>query len=97
MLRRLPVVLVSVVLALPAGTPSATAHGPAAPAAVPAAVSGTWSTNPSMPTARTYLAAAAVNAGFGAAGERCMSVSALVAVDPVGDEQGFVLGVETGV
>src|SRR6202167_1383073 len=29
---------------------------------------------------------AAVNAGFGSAGERCMAISALVAVDPVGDE-----------
>ena len=31
-------------------------------------------------------AAAAVNAGFGSAGERCMAISALVAVDPIGDE-----------
>jgi malonate-semialdehyde dehydrogenase (acetylating)/methylmalonate-semialdehyde dehydrogenase len=29
---------------------------------------------------------AAVSAGFGSAGERCMAVSALVAVDPVGDD-----------
>src|ERR1700761_6893960 len=29
---------------------------------------------------------AAVSAGFGSAGERCMAVSALVAVEPVGDE-----------
>ena len=29
---------------------------------------------------------AAVNAGFGSAGERCMAISAIVAVDPVGDE-----------
>ena len=29
---------------------------------------------------------AAVNAGFGSAGERCMAISVLVAVDPVGDE-----------
>jgi len=29
---------------------------------------------------------AAVNAGFGSAGERCMAVSVVVAVDPVGDE-----------
>ncbi|NYH77483.1 malonate-semialdehyde dehydrogenase (acetylating)/methylmalonate-semialdehyde dehydrogenase [Actinopolyspora biskrensis] len=29
---------------------------------------------------------AAVNAGFGSAGERCMAVSALVAIDPVADE-----------
>src|SRR6202522_4749991 len=40
-----------------------------------------------LPDADLDLAAdAAVNAGFGAAGERCMAVSALVAVDPVGDE-----------
>ena len=29
---------------------------------------------------------AAVNAGFGSAGERCMAISVLVAVDPVGDQ-----------
>ncbi len=29
---------------------------------------------------------AAVNAGFGSAGERCMAISAIVAVDPIGDE-----------
>jgi len=28
---------------------------------------------------------AAVNAGFGSAGERCMSISALVAVEPIAD------------
>ena len=40
-----------------------------------------------LPDADLDLAAdAAVNAGFGAAGERCMAVSVLVAVDPVGDE-----------
>nr|WP_277029653.1 CoA-acylating methylmalonate-semialdehyde dehydrogenase [Actinacidiphila oryziradicis] len=40
-----------------------------------------------LPDADLGLAAdAAVNAGFGAAGERCMAVSVLVAVDPVGDE-----------
>jgi len=40
-----------------------------------------------LPDADLDLAAdAAVNAGFGSAGERCMAVSALVAVDPVGDE-----------
>ena len=39
-----------------------------------------------LPDADLDLAAdAAVNAGFGAAGERCMAVSVLVAVDPVGD------------
>ncbi|WP_436777718.1 CoA-acylating methylmalonate-semialdehyde dehydrogenase [Yinghuangia sp. YIM S09857] len=32
------------------------------------------------------VADAAVNAGFGAAGERCMAISALVAVEPVADE-----------
>lgn len=31
-------------------------------------------------------AAAAVSAGFGSAGERCMAVSVVVAVDPIGDE-----------
>jgi malonate-semialdehyde dehydrogenase (acetylating)/methylmalonate-semialdehyde dehydrogenase len=40
-----------------------------------------------LPDADLDLAAdAAVNAGFGSAGERCMAVSAIVAVDPVGDE-----------
>ncbi|ROO83448.1 methylmalonate-semialdehyde dehydrogenase [acylating] [Actinocorallia herbida] len=40
-----------------------------------------------LPDADLDLAAdAAVNAGFGSAGERCMAVSVLVAVDPVGDE-----------
>jgi malonate-semialdehyde dehydrogenase (acetylating)/methylmalonate-semialdehyde dehydrogenase len=39
-----------------------------------------------LPDADLDLAAdAAVNAGFGSAGERCMAISALVAVDPVGD------------
>jgi malonate-semialdehyde dehydrogenase (acetylating)/methylmalonate-semialdehyde dehydrogenase len=39
-----------------------------------------------LPDADLDLAAdAAVNAGYGAAGERCMAVSVLVAVDPVGD------------
>ena len=43
-----------------------------------------------LPDADLDLAAdAAVNAGFGSAGERCMAVSALVAVDPVGDELVF--------
>jgi malonate-semialdehyde dehydrogenase (acetylating)/methylmalonate-semialdehyde dehydrogenase len=32
------------------------------------------------------VADSAVNAGFGAAGERCMAVSVVVAVDPIGDE-----------
>jgi malonate-semialdehyde dehydrogenase (acetylating)/methylmalonate-semialdehyde dehydrogenase len=40
-----------------------------------------------LPDADLELAAdAAVNAGFGSAGERCMAISAVVAVDPVGDE-----------
>ncbi|KRV51185.1 methylmalonate-semialdehyde dehydrogenase [Wenjunlia vitaminophila] len=40
-----------------------------------------------LPDADLDLAAdAAVNAGFGSAGERCMAVSVLVAVDPVGDD-----------
>jgi malonate-semialdehyde dehydrogenase (acetylating) / methylmalonate-semialdehyde dehydrogenase len=39
-----------------------------------------------LPDADLDLAAdAAVNAGFGSAGERCMAVSVVVAVDPVGD------------
>ena len=39
-----------------------------------------------LPDADLELAAdAAVNAGFGSAGERCMAISALVAVDPVAD------------
>lgn len=39
-----------------------------------------------LPDADLDLAAdAAVNAGYGSAGERCMAVSVLVAVDPVGD------------
>ncbi len=40
-----------------------------------------------LPDADLDLAAdAAVNAGFGAAGERCMAISALVAVGPIADE-----------
>ncbi|HEX6920340.1 MAG TPA: CoA-acylating methylmalonate-semialdehyde dehydrogenase, partial [Actinomycetes bacterium] len=40
-----------------------------------------------LPDADLDLAAdAAVNAGFGSAGERCMAISAVVAVDPVGDQ-----------
>ena len=40
-----------------------------------------------LPDADLNLAAdAAVNAGFGSAGERCMAISALVAVEPVADE-----------
>ena len=40
-----------------------------------------------LPDADTDLAAdAAVSAGFGSAGERCMAISAVVAVDPIGDE-----------
>ena len=40
-----------------------------------------------LPDADLDLAAdAAVNAGFGSAGERCMAISALVAVEPIGDQ-----------
>ena len=40
-----------------------------------------------LPDADLDLAAdAAVSAGFGSAGERCMAVSTLVTVDPIGDE-----------
>ena len=40
-----------------------------------------------LPDADLDLAAdAAVNAGFGSAGERCMAISAAVAVDPIADE-----------
>jgi malonate-semialdehyde dehydrogenase (acetylating)/methylmalonate-semialdehyde dehydrogenase len=40
-----------------------------------------------LPDADLDLAAdAAVSAGFGSAGERCMAISAVVAVDPVGDD-----------
>jgi len=40
-----------------------------------------------LPDADLDLAAdAAVNAGFGSAGERCMAISALVTVDPIGDD-----------
>jgi malonate-semialdehyde dehydrogenase (acetylating)/methylmalonate-semialdehyde dehydrogenase len=40
-----------------------------------------------LPDADLDLAAdAAVNAGFGSAGERCMAISALIAVEPVADE-----------
>jgi malonate-semialdehyde dehydrogenase (acetylating)/methylmalonate-semialdehyde dehydrogenase len=40
-----------------------------------------------LPDADLDLAAdAAVNAGFGSAGERCMAISVVVAVEPVGDE-----------
>jgi len=40
-----------------------------------------------LPDADLDVAAdAAVNAGYGSAGERCMAVSVVVAVDPVGDE-----------
>src|SRR6476659_3373283 len=40
-----------------------------------------------LPDADLELAAdAAVNAGFGSAGERCMAISALVAVEPIADE-----------
>src|SRR6266545_906874 len=40
-----------------------------------------------LPDADLELAAnAAVSAGFGSAGERCMAISAVVAVDPIGDD-----------
>jgi malonate-semialdehyde dehydrogenase (acetylating)/methylmalonate-semialdehyde dehydrogenase len=40
-----------------------------------------------LPDADLDLAAdAAVNAGFGSAGERCMAISAVIAVEPVGDD-----------
>ncbi len=40
-----------------------------------------------LPDADLDLAAdAAVSAGFGSAGERCMAISAVVAVDPIGDQ-----------
>ncbi|HEX3816373.1 MAG TPA: CoA-acylating methylmalonate-semialdehyde dehydrogenase [Mycobacteriales bacterium] len=40
-----------------------------------------------LPDADLDVAAdAAVSAGFGSAGERCMAISAIVAVDPVGDD-----------
>jgi malonate-semialdehyde dehydrogenase (acetylating)/methylmalonate-semialdehyde dehydrogenase len=40
-----------------------------------------------LPDADLDLAAdAAINAGFGSAGERCMAISVVVAVEPVGDE-----------
>ena len=40
-----------------------------------------------LPDADLDLAAdAAINAGFGSAGERCMAISVVVAVDPIGDE-----------
>ena len=48
-----------------------------------------------LPDADLDLAAdAAVNAGFGSAGERCMAISALVAVEPVADD--LVAGSSTG-
>ncbi|GIF95027.1 CoA-acylating methylmalonate-semialdehyde dehydrogenase [Catellatospora citrea] len=55
-----------------------------------------------LPDADLDLAAdAAVNAGFGSAGERCMAISVVVAVDPVGDElvgkiSERVAGIRTG-
>ena len=40
-----------------------------------------------LPDADLDLAAdAAINAGFGSAGERCMAISALIAVEPIADE-----------
>ena len=44
----------------------------------------TWSCCPT-PTS-TLAADAAVSAGYGSAGERCMAISVVVAVDPIGDD-----------
>jgi len=50
-----------------------------------------------LPDADLDLAAdAAVNAGFGSAGERCMAISALVAVGGVGDELVAKIAARTG-
>ena len=50
-----------------------------------------------LPDADLDLAAdAAVNAGFGSAGERCMAISVVVAVDPIGDELVAKIGERVG-
>ncbi len=50
------------------------------------AVASLWK-EAGLPDADLDLAAdAAVNAGFGSAGERCMAISALIAVEPVADQ-----------
>src|SRR5216683_687820 len=50
-----------------------------------------------LPDADLDLAAdAAVSAGFGSAGERCMAISVLVAVDPIGDELVAKIGERAG-
>lgn len=55
-----------------------------------------------LPDADLDLAAdSAINAGFGSAGERCMAISVVVAVDPVGDDlvtriRDRVSGIRTG-
>jgi malonate-semialdehyde dehydrogenase (acetylating)/methylmalonate-semialdehyde dehydrogenase len=55
-----------------------------------------------LPDADLDLAAdQAINAGFGSAGERCMAISAVVAVGPIGDElvdkiRGRAIGLRTG-
>jgi malonate-semialdehyde dehydrogenase (acetylating)/methylmalonate-semialdehyde dehydrogenase len=50
-----------------------------------------------LPDADLELAAdAAVNAGFGSAGERCMAISVVVAVDPIGDELVAKIGERVG-
>jgi malonate-semialdehyde dehydrogenase (acetylating)/methylmalonate-semialdehyde dehydrogenase len=55
-----------------------------------------------LPDADIDLAAdAAVSAGFGSAGERCMAISVVVAVDPVGDDlisaiESRMAGIRTG-
>jgi malonate-semialdehyde dehydrogenase (acetylating)/methylmalonate-semialdehyde dehydrogenase len=50
-----------------------------------------------LPDADLDLAAdAAVNAGFGSAGERCMAISVVVAVDPIGEELVAKIGERVG-
>ena len=55
-----------------------------------------------LPDADLELAAdAAINAGFGSAGERCMAISAIVAVEPIADKliekiKGRALKIKTG-
>jgi malonate-semialdehyde dehydrogenase (acetylating)/methylmalonate-semialdehyde dehydrogenase len=50
-----------------------------------------------LPDADLDLAAdAAVNAGFGSAGERCMAISVVVAVDPIGDDLVAKIGERVG-
>ena len=50
-----------------------------------------------LPDADLDLAAdAAVNAGFGSAGERCMAISVVVAVDPIGEDLVAKIGERVG-